>query len=179
MNVRFPFISDSRKVKFNFVADNVPRYRYPSLNEIKMIIRAADNIEWNAQILALLNDIKMQIMAQSNQELNIETSIDRVQTLLAIAGKNFGERNNVIGGLDGLKMCLLDLMHLSDFNQNGNELSLQICIIDDGESGKANLVLRAEDDVHVVHGIPIKLGELDQTYLNELDPDILPDFDYL
>ena len=179
MIVRFPFVADSRPIKFKFVADSIPHFRYPIPNEIAMMLRAADDVGWSAQIIDIFNDIKMQLKAQENLEFHIETGLDKLSALLALASNNFGDNYYKIGGLDRLKIGLLDYMHIRDFVDDTDAVSLKIGLLEDEDSGKINMVLRAEDDLHIVVGIPIKVGEIDETKIAELDEDILPDYHYI
>ena len=180
MIVRFPFTPDSRKLRFNFYLSNLPEYKYLTPGLAKMLIRVADDIVWSAAIRDIFDELHLHIYAQDDVWFDsITQGIENLAIIMNLVGVDFDKNVKVLGGLDQLRIGLLDLMHLSDLEDKQGAVRLKIGILEDGETGKVSLVMRAEDDVSTVCGIPITLGEIDGEKLKDLDPNILPDFHYL
>lgn len=149
-----------------------------SLFNAWMALHIDDDVEWDARIDALIDEVNMKLRAQNNAEVGpITTSLDKLRAFMQLADSKAYRR---IGGLDDLKIGILDAMHIADvdYDEDPVSLHLEIGVIVD-ETGTAKLVMRAVDDVDVVRGTPVTLAMIDTDTLGELDGDVVPDYIYL
>lgn len=85
MIIRFPFLADSRIIKFSFYADSIPKWEEIVPDDIALIIRAHDNVEVWPTIYAIPNSIGMVIKAEDNVEItNIATSLDLYESAMRL-----------------------------------------------------------------------------------------------
>lgn len=180
-------------------ADNLVRTSMqmsPGLSHGDMMIRASDKVPlWIAIDGSVVDMIGMRI---TTDELATDIFIDAMRTSLADAGFVIRTEDSAqtykATDLTPDEICLrirtdgsvavgpinVSVDRISDAMQMADDadLHMEIGVLEDSD-GRVMLVIQAADDVGTVRGTPTTIGYLDELKIGELDPDVIPDYQYI